>query len=67
VLRRTIDKWLKAGVMEAGQVVRSDTGTPQGGVISPLLANIYLHEVIDTWFVREVQPRLRGLSPMPIG
>lgn len=62
VLRRTIDKWLKAGVMEAGQVARSDTGTPQGGVISPLLANIYLHEVIDTWFVREVQPRLRGLS-----
>ena len=62
VLRRTIDKWLKAGVMEAGQVTRSDTGTPQGGVISPLLANIYLHEVIDTWFVREVQPRLRGES-----
>jgi group II intron reverse transcriptase/maturase len=62
VLRRTIDKWLKAGVMEAGQVFRSDTGTPQGGVISPLLANIYLHEVIDTWFVREVQPRLRGAS-----
>ena len=62
VLRRMIDKWLKAGVMEAGQVVRSDTGTPQGGVISPLLANIYLHEVLDTWFVREVQPRLRGAS-----
>ena len=60
VLRRTIDKWLKAGVMEAGQVARSDTGTPQGGVISPLLANIYLHEVLDTWFVRDVQPRMRG-------
>jgi RNA-directed DNA polymerase len=62
VLRRTIDKWLKAGVMEAGQVTRSDTGSPQGGVISPLLANIYLHEVLDTWFVREVKPRLRGSS-----
>ncbi|MBM3271549.1 MAG: group II intron reverse transcriptase/maturase [Candidatus Sericytochromatia bacterium] len=62
VLRRTIDKWLKAGVMEAGQVARSETGTPQGGVISPLLANIYLHEVLDTWFLQEVQPRLRGES-----
>lgn len=62
VLRRTIDKWLKAGEMEAGLVTRSDTGSPQGGVISPLLANIYLHEVLDTWFVREVKPRLRGSS-----
>lgn len=62
VLRRTIDKWLRAGVMEAGQVARPETGTPQGGVISPLLANIYLHEVLDTWFVQEVQPRLRRES-----
>lgn len=60
VLRRTIDKWLKAGVMEDGEVHRADLGTPQGGVISPLLANIYLHEVLDQWFVREVQPRLHG-------
>jgi RNA-directed DNA polymerase len=58
VLRRTINKWLKAGVMEDGEVRRTDLGTPQGGVISPLLANIYLHEVLDEWFVREVQPRL---------
>ena len=60
VLRRTIDKWLKAGVMEDGEVHRVDLGTPQGGVISPLLANIYLHEVLDQWFVREVQPRLKS-------
>ena len=50
VIRRTIDKWLKAGVMEAGQVFHSELGTPQGGVISPLLSNIYLHEVLDKWF-----------------
>lgn len=62
VIRRAIDKWLKAGVMEDGSVSYSDLGTPQGGVISPLLANIYLHEILDTWFEREVQPRLRGRS-----
>lgn len=60
VLRRTIDKWLKAGVMEEGRLSHPESGTPQGGVISPLLANVYLHEVLDTWFEREVQPRLRG-------
>jgi group II intron reverse transcriptase/maturase len=60
VLRRAIGKWLKAGVMESGQVSYPDLGTPQGGVISPLLANIYLHEVLDKWFVREVEPRLQG-------
>ena len=60
VLRRTIDKWLKAGVMEEGRRSYPEAGTPQGGVISPLLANVYLHEVLDTWFEREVQPRLKG-------
>lgn len=60
VLLRLIGKWLKAGVMEEGRVYRPDAGTPQGGVISPLLANIYLHEVLDEWFAREVKPRLRG-------
>ena len=60
VLRRAIDKWLKAGVMERDVLRRPEDGTPQGGVISPLLANIYLHEVLDLWFETEVQPRLRG-------
>jgi RNA-directed DNA polymerase len=64
VLRRTIDKWLKAGVMEEGLVTHPDTGTPQGGVISPLLANIYLHEVLDKWFETVVRPRLAGRSFM---
>lgn len=60
VLRRAIDKWLKAGVMEEGRLSRSKSGTPQGGVVSPLLANIYLHHVLDVWFETEVKPRLRG-------
>jgi len=62
VLRRVIGKWLKAGVLEGGQWFRPEAGTPQGGVISPLLANIYLHEVLDTWYEQEVRPRLRGRS-----
>jgi len=60
VLLRLIGKWLNAGVMEEGALSYPDAGTPQGGVISPLLANVYLHEVLDTWFEAEVQPRLRG-------
>lgn len=60
VLLRLIGKWLNAGVMEAGQVSYPEEGSPQGGVISPLLANIYLHEVLDVWFAEEVRPRLRG-------
>jgi group II intron reverse transcriptase/maturase len=60
VIRRSIDKWLKAGVQEAGAVSFPESGTPQGGVISPLLANVYLHEVLDVWFEREVKPRLVG-------
>jgi group II intron reverse transcriptase/maturase len=58
VLRRAIDKWLKAGVLESGGIAYPKFGTPQGGVISPLLANIYLHEVMDRWFVEQVQPLL---------
>jgi group II intron reverse transcriptase/maturase len=64
VLRRAIDKWLKAGVMEDGVVERAEAGSPQGGVISPLLANIYLHEVLDVWFERMVKPVLRGRAFM---
>lgn len=60
VLLRLIGKWLAAGVLEAGSVSYPTAGTPQGGVISPLLANIYLHEVLDKWFEAEVKPRLRG-------
>lgn len=60
VIRRSIDKWLKAGVQQDGIRWFPDGGTPQGGVISPLLANIYLHEVLDVWFEREVRPRLGG-------
>ena len=60
VLRRAINKWLKAGVLEDGALRYPEEGTPQGGVISPLLANVYLHEVLDTWFEREVRPRMRG-------
>ncbi len=62
VIRRAIDKWLKAGVMEDGAWRRTQRGTPQGGVVSPILANVYLHEVLDKWFFHAVQPRLRGKS-----
>jgi group II intron reverse transcriptase/maturase len=62
VLRRAIDKWLKAGVLEDGAITRPDSGTPQGGVISPLLANVYLHGVLDVWFENEVKRRLSGKS-----
>jgi group II intron reverse transcriptase/maturase len=60
VLLRLIGKWLNAGVLEDGDVTFPSAGTPQGGVISPLLANVYLHYVLDVWFEREVKPRLRG-------
>ena len=60
VLLRLLDKWLKAGVMEEGCVYHPETGVPQGGVVSPILSNVYLHEVLDQWFERQVKPRLRG-------
>jgi len=60
VLRRTIDKWLKAGVMEEGRIRHPESGTPQGGVVSPILANIYLHHVLDEWFALQVRPRMHG-------
>ncbi len=64
VIRRAIDKWLKAGVMEFGKLTYPEDGTPQGGVISPILANIYLHEVLDTWFKNTVQPMLKGRATL---
>jgi RNA-directed DNA polymerase len=60
VIRTMVDRWLNAGVLEDGRLKRLDDGTPQGGVISPLLANIFLHEVLDRWVERDVQPRLKG-------
>jgi group II intron reverse transcriptase/maturase len=60
VLLRLIGKWLNAGVMESGQISYPEEGSPQGGVISPMLANVYLHYVLDIWFEQEVQPRLAG-------
>jgi len=59
---RLIGKWLNAGVMEEGKYYSTDSGTPQGGVISPLLSNIFLHNALDDWFVKEVQPRMKGRS-----
>ena len=56
-----IVKWLKAGIMEEdGKVVHPVTGTPQGGIISPVLANIYLHYALDLWFEKKVRPQVRG-------
>ncbi len=60
VLLRLIDKWLKAGVMERGNISYPDSGTPQGGVISPMLSNVFLHYVLDLWFESEVKPRLKS-------
>ncbi len=62
VIQRLIGKWLKAGVLEDGNVHYPDEGSPQGGVVSPLMANIYLHEVLDKWFEHEVKPRLKDRS-----
>jgi len=60
VLLRLIGKWLNAGVLEGGVLSYPESGSPQGGVISPILSNVYLHYVLDVWFEEEVKPRLRG-------
>ncbi|MFQ6030883.1 MAG: group II intron reverse transcriptase/maturase [Dehalococcoidia bacterium] len=58
---KLIRKWLKAGILETdGQIIHPDTGTPQGGVISPVLANVYLHYAMDLWFTKVVKPPCRG-------
>lgn len=62
VLRKAIDKWLKTGVFEDGRITLPTKGAPQGGVCSPILSNIYLHEVLDLWFEQIVKPRMKGRS-----
>ena len=57
---RLIGKWINVGVIDDGRLLVSETGVGQGQVISPLLANIYLHYVLDEWFEKEVKPRLKG-------
>jgi len=60
-----IKKWLKAGVLDTdGKVLHSVTGTPQGGIVSPILSNLYLHVVLDEWFEDVVKPRLKGRAIM---
>jgi len=62
VIRKMIDKWLKAGIFENGQVMYPTEGTPQEGSISPLLSNIFLHYVLDEWFKEQIQRLLKGDS-----
>jgi group II intron reverse transcriptase/maturase len=64
VIRRALGKWMQAGVMEDGAISYPERGSPQGGVISPLVSNLDLHEVLDRWFEHEVKPRLRGRAFM---
>ena len=59
-LDRLLGKWFNAGILDGEQLSYTDQGTSQGSVIGPSIANIYLHYVMDEWFVREVQPRLKG-------
>ena len=60
VVSKAIHKWLKAGILEEGQVSYPKEGTPQGGSISPLLSNIYLHYAVDEWFNEQIRPRLKA-------
>jgi retron-type reverse transcriptase len=57
---RLINRFLRAGIMEEGKYWDTDRGTPQGGLVSPILANIYLHYVLDLWFEKAVKKRCKG-------
>ena len=59
-----ISRMLKAGIIEEGKFIRQDSGTPQGGILSPLLANIYLHFILDLWFLKVVLKRLKGFATL---
>jgi group II intron reverse transcriptase/maturase len=64
-LLNLIRKWLRAGILEEdGRVIHPQTGTPQGGIVSPVLANVYLHYALDLWFERVVRPKQRGRCRM---
>jgi group II intron reverse transcriptase/maturase len=64
VITRVIGKWLNAGALDGDKREYPGKGTPQGGVISPLLSNLFLHEVLDEWFVKIVKPRMWGKASM---
>lgn len=64
VVSRLIHKWLKAGVWHEGEISYPESGCPQGGVVSPLASNVYLHYTLDLWFENEVKPRLRGTASL---
>jgi retron-type reverse transcriptase len=61
-IRRLIGTWLKAGVMEEGKRTSAETGSPQGGGVRPILANVFLQYVWEEWYEQEVKPRLKGWS-----
>ena len=60
LILRLVGKWLHAGYMLEGVVTRTEEGSPQGGPISPILANIYLHFALDLWFEKKIKPKCRG-------
>lgn len=64
VVNRLLGKWLNAGVCEDQQIHYPEAGSPQGGVVSPLISNVYLHYVLDQWFAQEVRPRLKAQATM---
>jgi group II intron reverse transcriptase/maturase len=63
-LLRLLNKWLKAGVMENGVITRIEDGVPQGGPVSPVLSNVYLHYVLDLWFERRFKKTCRGFAEL---